>query len=57
MEMNKYYLLFFVLIVFQMFYLQLKKLNIKNSSSCLKTFKSNNFLGLLVFITLIVGKL
>tara|TARA_X000000368_G_scaffold364375_1_gene310028 strand:+ start:37 stop:900 length:864 start_codon:yes stop_codon:yes gene_type:complete len=57
MEMNKYYLIFFVLIFFQMFFLQLKKLDIKNSSSCLKTFKSNNFLGLLVFLALIVGKL
>ena len=33
-----------------MFYLQLKKLRINTSSSCLKTFKSNNALGLLILI-------
>tara|TARA_B100000963_G_scaffold354363_1_gene370747 strand:+ start:581 stop:1444 length:864 start_codon:yes stop_codon:yes gene_type:complete len=56
-EMNKYYLLIITLVFFQMFYFQLIRLNIKNASSCLKTFKSNNFLGLMVFIALIVGKI
>ena len=32
------------------------KLNIKNKTSCLKVFKSNNFLGLLVFTALLIGK-
>ena len=37
--------------------LKLKKLNIKNSINCLITFKSNNILGLLVFFSLIFGKI
>ena len=41
----------------QMFYFQLKKLNIDNPSSCLKVFKSNNYLGFIVFVNLIIGKI
>ncbi len=55
-EMNKLYFLFLVLIFFHMFFLQLKKLKIKNPLSCLEIFKSNNLLGLIIFISLIVGK-
>ena len=57
MEMNKFYFISLILIFVQMFYSQLKKIDIQNPSSCLKTFKSNNFLGLLVFCTLLAGKL
>ena len=55
--MNKFYFVFLVPIFFHMFYLQIKKLNIKNPTSCLKTFKSNNLLGMLIFFGLIIGKL
>ena len=48
---------FFVLLIFiHMFYFQLFKLNINNPNSCLHTFKSNNFLGFLIYIALIIGK-
>ena len=57
MKLNIFYFMFLFIIFFQMFYFQLKKLNIKNSSSCLKVFKSNNFLGLLVFLNLLIGKI
>ena len=57
MELNNLYYLAFVVIFLQMFYFQLKKLNIKNNINCLITFKSNNFLGLLVFFSLIIGKI
>jgi len=40
-----------------MFYFQIKKLNIDNGQSCLKIFKSNNFLGLIIFFTFIIGKI
>ena len=56
LNMNKFYSIFLLFILFHMFYLQLKKLNIKSPSSCLNIFKSNNFLGLLIFLTIIVGK-
>ena len=54
--MNKFYFISLILILFQMFYLQLKKFNHKDPFNCLKIFKSNNYLGLMVFTTLIIGK-
>ena len=57
MELNNLFFIFLIFIIFQMFYIQLKKLDIKISSNCLKTFKSNNLLGLLVFVSLILGKI
>ena len=55
MELNKFYFIVLLLIFFQMFYLQLKKLKMNAPSSCLSTFKSNNILGLLIFVSLILG--
>ena len=57
LELNKLYYLLFILIFLQLFYFQLKKLNIKNSFECLAIFKSNNFLGLMVLISIIGGKI
>ena len=56
-NLNIFFYILLILILVQMFYFQIKKLNIKNSLQCLKIFKSNNFLGLLVMISLLVGKI
>ena len=56
-ELNSFFYLTFILIILQMFYFQLKRLDIENSYECLSIFKSNNFLGLLVLISLIGGKI
>ena len=56
-DLNSFFYITFILIILQMFYFQLKKLNIKKNFNCLKIFKSNNFLGLLVLISLIGGKI
>ena len=56
MELNNIYYLFLIIAFFQMFYFQLKKLNIKSELNCLRVFKSNNFLGLLIYTSLILGK-
>ena len=56
-ELNSFFYLTFILIILQMFYFQLKKLDIENSLECFNIFKSNNFLGLLVLIGLIGGKI
>jgi len=56
-ELGSFFYLIFILIILQMFYFQLKKLNIKNSLKCLAIFKSNNLLGLLVLISLIGSKI
>ena len=55
-NMNNLFFLLLIFIFIHMFYLQLKKLKIQDPSKCLKIFKSNNFLGFLVLITLIIGK-
>ena len=56
MNFNNYYFLFLLIPAIHMFF-QLKKLDIENSENCLKIFKSNNMLGLIIFINLLTGKL
>ncbi|MDC0461175.1 4-hydroxybenzoate octaprenyltransferase [Candidatus Pelagibacter sp.] len=56
-KLNNFYYFGFTIIILQMIFSQLKKIDIKNSLLCLTIFKSNNFLGLLVLISLIGGKL
>ena len=60
MKTNKIIYLFIIsliMIVLQMYYFQLKKFRKDSPSECLEIFKSNNFLGILVFLILLVGKL
>jgi 4-hydroxybenzoate polyprenyltransferase len=57
MDLNKIFYLIYLIIFLQMFYFQIKKLNIKDKLNCLKIFKSNNFLGLLIFLGLVAGKI
>jgi len=56
MKYNILYFLILIIIFFQLFYFQLKRLKIDSQTSCLQIFKSNNILGLIVFINLIIGK-
>ena len=56
-KLNYISIILFIIALYQMFYYQLQKLKIKNSSSCLKIFKSNNYLGLVVFLGLLMGKI
>ena len=56
-QLNRLFYFVFIMISLQIFYFQIKKLDVKNSQNCLKVFKSNNFLGLLVFFSLIIGKI
>ncbi len=56
MSFSKLYFISLVLIAVHLYYFQIYRLNIKNPISCLKIFKSNNILGLVVFLTLILGK-
>ncbi len=57
MDLNKLYFIFLLLIFVQIYYLQIFKLNIQNTDNCLKIFKSNNSLGLMVFVALLFGKI
>ena len=56
MNFNNAYFLFLSIPAIQMFF-QIKKLNIIDGDMCLKIFKSNNILGLFIFINLLIGKL
>jgi len=57
MNFNQLYFILLVFIAIHMFYYQLYKLNINNVKQCLDTFKSNNFLGFLTLIAILIGKL
>ena len=57
MKLNNYFYIMSVLIFAHLFLYQIKNLNIKNSNVCLEKFKSNNFLGFLVLISLLIGKI
>ena len=57
MNFNKIYFGGLVLIAMHLLIFQIKNLNINLSSNCLKIFKSNNFLGLLIFLNLLIGKI
>ena len=56
-NLNEFYFFGVFLIAIHLYYIQIYKLNTSNENSCLKIFKSNNVLGLLVFISLILGKI
>ena len=56
MNFNNTYFLFLLIPTIHMFF-QLKKLDIENGENCLKLFKSNNILGLIILINLLIGKL
>ena len=56
MKLNNLYY-FLVLIPFaHLFFYQIKNFQSKNPQNCLKIFKSNNFLGLIIFLNLLISK-
>ena len=55
-KLNFFYYMGLLLIFAQLFFLQIKKLNIQNPKNCLNIFRSNNYLGLYVFVSLLIGK-
>tara|TARA_B100001057_G_C22796866_1_gene929981 strand:- start:779 stop:1642 length:864 start_codon:yes stop_codon:yes gene_type:complete len=57
LELNIFFYLIFILIILHMTFFQLKKIKTGDNTQCLKIFKSNNFLGLLIFISLLAGKI
>ena len=57
MELNEFFFIISILIFFHLFFYQIKKLDIGDTEDCLRKFKSNNFLGFSILISLIVGKI
>ena len=56
MNFSNIYFLLLILPIFHLFIFQINKLKIKNSNSCQLKFKSNNFLGLVIFIIIFIEK-
>ena len=57
MEFNFIYFFLLIVPLYHLFFIQILKLDIRNPSICLKIFKSNNILGLIIYLNLIVGKI
>ena len=57
MKLNEIYFILLFLIAFQMIFFQLKKLDINLPEDCLRVFKSNNFLGIIVYFAFLSGKI
>ena len=57
MSFKYYYFIFLIFPVLHLLVFQVKKLNTKHPIDCLNRFKSNNFIGLIIFINILIGKL
>ena len=57
MKFKLLYFLFIIIPIIHLLYFQVYKLNGKNPIIFLNKFKSNNFLGLLIFINILIGKI
>ena len=56
MRFNNLYYLFLLIPFFHLFLYQIKNWEVNNSNSCHKKFKSNNTLGLIVFLIILIEK-
>jgi 4-hydroxybenzoate polyprenyltransferase len=54
---NLFFYIFMILPISHLYFYQIKKFDPKNPIECLKIFKSNNLLGLLIFINILLGKI
>ena len=57
MKLNEIYFILLFFVAFQMIFFQLKKLDINLPENCLRVFKSNNFLGIIVYFAFLSGKI
>ena len=57
MDFKYYYFIGLIVIAGQLLIYQIINLNTKNQKTCLEKFKSNNFLGFLVFLNILINKI
>ena len=57
MKFNLVYFLFLLFPIIHLLFYQIYTLKIENEKNCLNIFKSNNFLGSIIFVNLFIGKL
>ena len=54
---NIFYYVFSLIIGYHLFFYQLKIVDLNSPMNCLKVFKSNNLIGFLIFVLLLIGKI
>ena len=57
MNFSPIYFLLITIPVMHLFFYQISNFDSKNPTSCLKVFKSNNYLGIIIFLNILVGRL
>ena len=57
MNFKNFYFISLIITFFHLGFYQIKNLKVSNPNMCLIKFKSNNFLGLIVFINILIGKI
>ena len=57
MKFKIYYFLFMIIPILHLLVFQVRKLNTNQSIDCFSKFKSNNFLGAIILINILIGKL
>jgi len=56
LKSNYIFYMYLTLLFYHLFFRQISKLKIKVKENCLKIFKSNNEIGLIIFLSIIIGK-
>ena len=56
MQLNAFFYFGLLIVGYHLYFIQIHKLVVNDERNCLRIFKSNNLLGLLVLITLFLGK-
>ena len=56
MNFNSIYFLSIIIPIIHLFFYQINNFDSKNPASCLKIFKSNNYLGMIIFFNILVGR-
>jgi len=57
MNFNFLFYIFLLFVIFHLFFFQIYKLDFKNPKNCFKIFKSNNSIGLIILINILIGKI
>ena len=57
MKFNIFYFMFLIVTIFHLLFFQIFNLNTNSTHDCLNKFKSNNIIGLVIFINILIGKL
>ena len=57
LKLSYLFYIILIMIFYQLYFVQIKKIDTKSPKNCLNTFKSNNYIGLMVFLGFILGKI